>query len=105
MVAMYPIFMSYFIKLTAAGRSFIVTLSFLPDTLVSLITVEAQSYGPNSLIGIKVVEYCPPPPLTGGAAEGMPGAVGPPVGTQQGQSAQGQPPGQVTQKSKSHNNC
>ncbi|KAK7107364.1 AT-rich interactive domain-containing protein 2-like [Littorina saxatilis] len=31
------------------------------DLLVNLITVEAQSYGPNSLIGIKVVEYVPPP--------------------------------------------
>lgn len=76
------------------------------ETLVSLITVEAQSYGPNSLIGIKVVEYCPPPHLTGGVAEGMPGAVGPPVGQQQGQPAQGQPPGQgqvqtSLQKSKS----
>ncbi|XP_076444458.1 uncharacterized protein LOC143282674 [Babylonia areolata] len=30
------------------------------DMLVNLITVEAQSYGPNSLIGIKVVEYVPP---------------------------------------------
>ena len=27
---------------------------------MNLITVEAQSYGPNSLIGIKVVEYVPP---------------------------------------------
>lgn len=74
------------------------------ETLVSLITIEAQSYGPNSLIGIKVVEYCPPPHLTGGVAEGMPGAVGPPVGQQQGQPAQGQPPGQgqtSQQKSKS----
>ncbi|XP_046327628.2 AT-rich interactive domain-containing protein 2-like isoform X1 [Haliotis rufescens] len=31
------------------------------DLLIGLITVEAQSYGPNSLIGIKVVEYVPPP--------------------------------------------
>lgn len=59
----------------------------LSDTLVSLITVEAQSYGPNSLVGIKVVEYCPPPHLTGGVTEGVPGAVGPPV-------SQAQPPGQ-----------
>ncbi|XP_061176440.1 AT-rich interactive domain-containing protein 2-like isoform X2 [Saccostrea echinata] len=30
------------------------------DLLVSLLTIEAQSYGANSLVGIKVVEYCPP---------------------------------------------
>lgn len=30
------------------------------DLLVTLLSIEAQSYGPNSLIGIKVVEYCPP---------------------------------------------
>ncbi|XP_052244706.1 AT-rich interactive domain-containing protein 2-like isoform X2 [Dreissena polymorpha] len=48
------------------------------ETLISLITVEAQSYGPNSLIGIKVVEYCPPPHLTGGPVEGTTGSVGPP---------------------------
>ena len=58
---------------------------FVSDTLVSLITVEAQSYGPNSLVGIKVVEYCPPPHLTGGVTEG----VGPPV-------SQAQPPGPPT---------
>ncbi|KAL8617896.1 hypothetical protein ACOMHN_016552 [Nucella lapillus] len=34
------------------------------DMLVNLITVEAQSYGPNSLMGIKVVEYVPPADLT-----------------------------------------
>ena len=62
----------------------------ISDTLVSLITVEAQSYGPNSLVGIKVVEYCPPPHLTGGSTDGLPGAVGPPSGQQptQGQPAQ-----------------
>jgi hypothetical protein len=32
----------------------------LSDLLVTLLSIEAQSYGPNSLIGIKVVEYCPP---------------------------------------------
>ena len=64
------------------------------DTLVSLITVEAQSYGPNSLIGIKVVEYCPPPHLTGGVTEGVPAAVGPPPGTGTPQPSQSQPPGQ-----------
>ncbi|ESP04652.1 hypothetical protein LOTGIDRAFT_237297 [Lottia gigantea] len=31
------------------------------DILIDLITVEAQSYGPNSLVGIKVVEYVPAP--------------------------------------------
>ncbi|XP_021362917.1 AT-rich interactive domain-containing protein 2-like isoform X2 [Mizuhopecten yessoensis] len=30
------------------------------DFLVTLLTIEAQAYGPNSLVGIKVVEYCPP---------------------------------------------
>ncbi|KAK7503091.1 hypothetical protein BaRGS_00005717 [Batillaria attramentaria] len=38
------------------------------DLLVNLITVEAQSYGPNSLIGIKVVEYVPPPELMNATA-------------------------------------
>ena len=52
--------------------------------------MEAQSYGPNSLVGIKVVEYCPPPHQTGGVTAGVPGAVGPPV------SSQAQPPGQNT---------
>ena len=65
------------------------TFLFLSDTLVSLITVEAQSYGPNSLVGIKVVEYCPPPHLSGGVTEGLPGSVGPPV-------SQAQPPGSLT---------
>lgn len=35
------------------------------DFLVTLLTIEAQAYGPNSLVGIKVVEYCPPPQASG----------------------------------------
>ncbi|XP_060076223.1 AT-rich interactive domain-containing protein 2-like isoform X2 [Ylistrum balloti] len=35
------------------------------DFLVTLLTIEAQAYGPNSLVGIKVVEYCPPPQPSG----------------------------------------
>ncbi|XP_033740756.1 AT-rich interactive domain-containing protein 2-like isoform X2 [Pecten maximus] len=35
------------------------------DFLVTLLTIEAQAYGPNSLVGIKVVEYCPPPQSSG----------------------------------------
>ncbi|XP_050393095.1 AT-rich interactive domain-containing protein 2 isoform X1 [Patella vulgata] len=31
------------------------------DVLIDLITVDVQSFGANSLIGIKVVEYVPPP--------------------------------------------
>ena len=61
---------------------------FISDTLVSLITVEAQSYGPNSLVGIKVVEYCPPSQITGGAKEGMPGGVGPNSGQSKQQANQ-----------------
>ncbi|XP_060592674.1 AT-rich interactive domain-containing protein 2-like isoform X2 [Ruditapes philippinarum] len=75
-------------------NSKIAEVSNTVDTLVSLITVEAQSYGPNSLIGIKVVEYCPPPHLTGGVTEGVPAAVGPPPGTGTPQPSQSQPPGQ-----------
>ncbi|KAL3882782.1 hypothetical protein ACJMK2_029089 [Sinanodonta woodiana] len=58
------------------------------DTLVSLITVEAQSYGPNSLVGIKVVEYCPPSQLAAHGPRVGPGptGVGPPP-------AQAQSPG------------
>ncbi|KAK3098629.1 hypothetical protein FSP39_021380 [Pinctada imbricata] len=36
------------------------------DLLVTLLSTEAQSYGPDSLVGIKVVEYCPPPHLVVG---------------------------------------
>ncbi|XP_053397064.1 AT-rich interactive domain-containing protein 2-like isoform X2 [Mercenaria mercenaria] len=75
-------------------NSKIAEVSNTVDTLVSLITVEAQSYGPNSLIGIKVVEYCPPPHLTGGVTEGVPAAVGPPPGSGTPQPSQSQPPGQ-----------
>lgn len=32
---------------------------------MTLLSIEAQSYGPNSLIGIKVVEYCPPSGVPG----------------------------------------
>ncbi|GAB1608731.1 hypothetical protein Ahia01_001157500, partial [Argonauta hians] len=44
------------------------------DTLVQLVTVEAQSYGPNSLIGIKVVEFVPHQTQQSGLT-----AIGPPV--------------------------
>ena len=36
---------------------------YVSDTLVHLVTVEAQSYGPNSLVGIKVVEHVPAVPV------------------------------------------
>ena len=31
----------------------------ISDTLVQMVTIEAQAYGPNSLLGIKVVEHVP----------------------------------------------
>ncbi|XP_062595234.1 AT-rich interactive domain-containing protein 2-like isoform X2 [Saccostrea cucullata] len=55
------------------------------DLLVSLLTIEAQSYGANSLVGIKVVEYCPPLHMMPGVsvdhgqASVVPGTPGHPV--------------------------
>ncbi len=44
---------------------------YVAGTLVSLLTVEAQSYGPSALINIKVVEHVP-------AMSGVPSVMPPP---------------------------
>ena len=41
------------------------------DTLVHMVTIEAQAYGPNSLLGIKVVEHVP----AGSVAQQHPGVA------------------------------
>ncbi|XP_025097147.1 AT-rich interactive domain-containing protein 2-like isoform X2 [Pomacea canaliculata] len=52
-------------ELGQATTDMIAQVKHAVDLLVNLITVEAQSYGPNSLVGIKVVEYVPLTDATG----------------------------------------
>ncbi|CAL1542134.1 unnamed protein product [Lymnaea stagnalis] len=61
-------------KLSKIGEPFTTRIAKVHkaiDTLVSLITIEAQSFGPGSLVGIKVVEYVPPAHVTSEDGDSM----------------------------------